>query len=562
MKINLRSISNKIILLTVIVVLITASASTVINVLTAETEMAAIMHSHMLDMAKMTFGEIEDSIKMSGKEKALSTTGLSNVCSSIKIDGVDSSYCYIVSGDGTMLLHPTSEKIGKPVENAVVTNVVKQIKKGTIPKPAVVEYEFNGEIKYASYAVANDGSYIVVISSDKKDALSGINIMKKKSVFCALIILVLMGLLAAFNSWHLVKPIGRVTSVIEKLAQLDLSENPLLGEIARRKDETGIMGRSVQSLQIALQETIQEIHNHSEDLHDASAKLSSSAEETQKTTEQVELAVHDIANGATSQANETQQATEEVVEMGRLVVGTEKAVDRLKTNANSMSLTSDNALQILNELNAVNQKTKSVILEVQKQISATNDSVNKIKDAVLVITAIAEETNLLSLNASIEAARAGEQGKGFAVVASEIQKLAEQSNSSAEDIHGIIELLLSESDKSIEAMERMMEVVNQQSEDVTNTEQAFREVKVGIDKSIDDIEDITGRMQDLGSVRSQVVDAVQSLAAIAEQNAASSEETSASVTEVSAIMEEVATNATYLSEIAESLKTSVGKFTV
>ena len=141
--------------------------------------------------------------------------------------------------------------------------------------------------------------------------------------------------------------------------------------------------------------------------------------------EQVDRAVGDIATGATSQAQETQNATENVIAMGNMIEDTNAEAERLNGNAQQMKDSSDQAMQILKELNEINDRTKQSIEEVYTQTNITNESVQKIKEATVLIASIAEETNLLSLNASIEAARAGEQGKGFAVVASQIQKLAE-----------------------------------------------------------------------------------------------------------------------------------------
>ena len=153
----------------------------------------------------------------------------------------------------------------------------------------------------------------------------------------------------------------------------------------------------------------------------------------------------DIASGATIQADETQSATENVITMGNMIEETNSVAEALHKNSKQMQESSNQAMSILKELMEVNDQTKLSIDEIYEQTNITNASAQKIKAATDIIASIAEETNLLSLNASIEAARAGEQGRGFAVVASQIQKLAEQPNDSAKQIDDITNVLIQDS---------------------------------------------------------------------------------------------------------------------
>ncbi|MBO5459374.1 MAG: methyl-accepting chemotaxis protein, partial [Lachnospira sp.] len=276
--------------------------------------------------------------------------------------------------------------------------------------------------------------------------------------------------------------------------------------------------------------------------------------------EQVENAVSDIATGATSQAEETQSATENVVEMGNMISETAREVEALKNNSEQVHNSSGEARDILNELIKVNDKTKISVQEIYEQTNTTNESALKIKEATEIITSIAEETNLLSLNASIEAARAGEQGRGFAVVASQIQKLAEQSSESALRIQEITDMLISDSTKAVKTMQIVKDNINIQNEKMIGTENKFKEVNEGILSSINGIVQIADMTDNLNIVRERVVDGVQNLSAIAEENAASSEETSASVTQVSNVIIDISENADRLKSIAEQLDREMKNF--
>ena len=176
------------------------------------------------------------------------------------------------------------------------------------------------------------------------------------------------------------------------------------------------------------------------------------------------------------------------------------------------------------------------------------------------VVSIASQTNLLALNASIEAARAGEAGRGFAVVASQIQKLAEQSDVSAKQIENIIDQLVADSEKAVATMEQVQRIIDEQSRDVDRTGEVFRSVSDGIQKSIDGINLIGQKVQNMDQARIAVVDTVSNLSAIAEENAASTQESSASVTSITGIADEMQISSEDMRKIAEDLDQRMAAF--
>lgn len=200
--------------------------------------------------------------------------------------------------------------------------------------------------------------------------------------------------------------------------------------------------------------------------------------------------------------------------------------------------------------------------EVLTESVKESEQVSQINDLTNNILSIASQTNLLALNASIEAARAGEQGKGFAVVASQIQKLAEQSNESANDIQNVIQELLKNSGVSARMMEDITGVIEKQDQDVKNTEIAFERVKDEIVRSMTHIEEIAGKTQELTDIRNQVIDVVQALSSVAEQNASSSQQTSATTVQVNDFMVKISDEAHELKKIATELQDGVQKFII
>ena len=215
------------------------------------------------------------------------------------------------------------------------------------------------------------------------------------------------------------------------------------------------------------------------------------------------------------------------------------------------------AQQRVDGLKDSSKEVQERFLEMQNTFSDFQVSVQKIKDCMAQIISIANQTNMLALNASIEAARAGEQGKGFAVVASQIQKLAEQSNESASQIDEITNALISDSTKSVETIAQVRDIMNEQSEKMEKTDSMFRQVNTGVDHAMDSVNTITEKTELLNQSREKIIDVVQNLSAIAEENAASSQETSASITQVNTVVTDISDNASGLKDIAYHLENDV-----
>ena len=544
----LHSLKAKILLLVAAAVVLTVVLNLWTVIPKSSSNISELTSNYMLDVAMVAGEGIDNQIRMSSYDSVMSGGNLSRIVGNVEIKGVKDSYTYIVDGDGTMLYHPTADKIGKPVENSVVKGVISKLKSENRPQPEVV-HNFNGEKKYAGIYVGKSKDFILVVNANKKQALSGTTSIATSTVKGSIFAMVLCLIAAIFVTRKIVAPIISATDTVEKLGNLDFS-----GDVSSDKKIT--------ELKNIIVKVMAEIRAYSESLGEAAEALKNSANESSTAAGQVETAITGIADGASSQAQETQSATENVIVMGKMIEQASTEVEQLGDNAADMHKASENAMSILAELEKINQKTMEAIHIIGEQTQKTNESAAKIKVATDMISEIAEETTLLSLNASIEAARAGEQGRGFAVVANQIQKLAEQSADATTQITEVISELVNDAQESVQTMDEVKEVMNQQSENVSQTEKAFKNVEKGIAESIESVEKITDKTRKLDEARAGVVDVVQSLSAIAEENAASAEETSASASEVGSIMEDVSQNANMLDEIAVKLNENVKRFKI
>lgn len=550
---------------------------------------------YMSDVCNTTGENLDAALNRNGVF-VLNKNTLGTLFGKVGMEGIDSSYVYVVLADGTMAYHPEEEKVGLPVENSVILEVVDKLQasksgeeaselggedlglEAEVPESEkseaetseaavediiqndVVSYNYNGLTKYAAYYITADRSAILVLTADASEILGSTYLMGGIAALIGIAVLILGGIISYRITARLMNPLLQITTEINRFSTLDFTENPTSKRLSLQNDETGQIARAIAELRLQLVDIVSQIKEQSANLYESANRLDNNAMLTSSTVKNVEAAIGEIASGANNQASETQKATENIIDMGNMIEHTNYEVDNLNTTAAAMKSSSDKASDTLQQLDEINKRAITSIDIIYEQTNTTNASAMKIKEATTLISSIADETNLLSLNASIEAARAGDAGRGFAVVAAQIQKLAEQSNNSAREIDKIIHTLIEDSQKAVTTMKQVKEIMQSQSENVTKTGSVFTQVSEGIHKSIRGVGEIADKTAHLDEARTSVVDIVQNLTAIAQQNAASTEETSASVIEVSNIMTEISDNAKRLKDIAAVLEENMFSF--
>jgi len=318
----------------------------------------------------------------------------------------------------------------------------------------------------------------------------------------------------------------------------------------------------VGSLAAKLREIVGSFQQSAHELNEAGASLDSMASQSSTATDEISRAVEEISHGAVSQAEEIESASGQIAAMGAVIEDIVSNVKNLSEASESMTSAGNASLETMQKLSDSNDRTSHAINNIGEQIQLTNESIKKISVATELITSIASQTNLLSLNASIESARAGEAGRGFAVVATEIQKLAVQSNDAAVEIQQIIGNLITESQKTMNEMQDAEVLMREQQEKLGDTKEKFDEVNVGIDVSKEQTQQIRVYVDSCDSARAAVIDVITNLSAISQENAASAEETTASMEELNATINVLAGEAVKLKEIAAQLKEEMSFFRV
>lgn len=517
--------------------------------------------NYMEDIALAYGRQVENLLGQGG---SFDSGALEHILMNANLEGVESSYTYIVDSEGNMLYHPNKDKIGKSVENVVVKGYIQDLKSGIKHDTGVVEYDYNGSIKYAACYTDENGRFILVVSADDNDVLKDSASLIVKVTAISLLIGMDAIVVVFIFIRKIVAPLSYATNAVEELAALDFRVKNEQQErrFAGLKDEVGNIMRAVLKLRGELTAVVTDLKNQSGNLFEQSASLSKSASDTMNNMKDTDRAVDEMANGATMLAQETQSASENVIEIGNMIDKVNDNTEELAKDADNMKELGENAENILRQLIAGQKEMVTHIGVVNDKTHEANKAAGKISEVVKLITEIASQTNLLSLNASIEAARAGEAGRGFAVVAENIKQLAEQTTSSAADIQDIIHDLEQKSGETVEKTEAVNNIVNKQSEDMKQTADILNQVITGITGLIDKIDSIAVSVANMDKSKENVVDVIGNLSSVSQENAASTEETSASTTMAMETVKKIADEAVKLKDIAQELEDRMKQFII
>ena len=347
------------------------------------------------------------------------------------------------------------------------------------------------------------------------------------------VVVILLTMLVLVIVRYLKKGILTTSKDLNRIANKDLSKKPFL---LHSKDELGTLSKSTQDLYRALFDMITQIETASGNLAQSSTTMRMNSGEVTTSMHDIADTVGEIAQSAGQQAEESEHASDEFEFLGEVIEKTISNTTQLNDSSEQMNQISRTGLERITELSRITKENKQLFNEIFDIIRHTNDSAGEIGKVSSIIEGIAEQTNLLALNAAIEAARAGEAGKGFAVVASEIRQLAEQSTESTTAINHILEELQAQIGHANRQSDLVSKAVDLQADSVLDSQDRFVAI-------VDTLKGMNGKIQDLDHIsrdmeesRRKVLQIITSLSQIAQQNAASTEETSATTEEILASM--------------------------
>lgn len=510
----------------------------------------------MVDVVNTTSKIMENEISNSGVDD-LDYDGYANNLSDVKLEGMDSAYMYVVQNDGTMLYHPTKEKVGQPVENAVIKGVVQQLQDGKKPGTTVVEYDFNGTTKYSAYTILNNEN-ILVLTADESEALAGITTVTGVAVGIIAIVVLIAIIISFIMGRRLMRPLVKVSTIIEDVANGNIEAD--FSVVKESNDEIGLIIEKMKELTQSLGSIVGKIRNSSDTMSSNSYELNDTSSQTLAANNEISKAVEDVAEGSTGMAASISKINENLLEMSNETKDINESVNEIRNQTTAVQDSSKIMNDKIKSMQDSSHKMDEGISAISKRIETVNTTVDKVSNIVSVIEEISSETNLLSLNASIEAARAGDAGKGFAVVAQEIRVLSDNTNTELENIKQIISSLVEECRYCVQASGTIVEDNAKQKEEIKAVLDEFGSLDEQIQKTAEKADEIEELVTAMIELNDDITKSSNSLTDVSAANAAATEEMNANIEELNAMMHGVSEMAEHMNNESDGLKEALSFF--
>lgn len=479
-------------------------------------------------------------------------------CDSLKSDGIELT---LFMGD-TCFVTSVVKADGQRNENTQMDAAIwERVKKGeTVLADGV---NVGGSEFYVCYVPLYDGNKQVIGSTWAGESEANVKATIRgavlKMVITLIVLFIVFGVVIVLLSRRIVSALEVVVGELKKLSDGDLTSEvrPSSGiaEIHAIAEDTISVREQLHTIVSGIFGNVEQLHNDMDDVQEGVTTVNSA-------TEGVVQAVDDLSKGSMDMAESVQNTQVNMIQIGDDIDNIKGLADEATTYAKEVESENQTAQAALDELMKANTDTIQVSKSVVEGINSSSEAVKKIAEAASVIESIASQTNLLSLNASIEAARAGEAGKGFAVVAGEISSLASQSDQSSKEIKAIVDEIIATSDKNVEYAGQISEAVNNEGTVLTQVSDSFTVVNEKVGGTVNAIQTIAEKTQELDSAKAQVLDDVSALSSISEENAASCQETNASMEEIGATIQTIKEEADKTLEVTETLSKAVSAFKI
>lgn len=400
-----------------------------------------------------------------------------------------------------------------------------------------------------------------IIAIDSSEYMASSNGLFVKTLLVGLV----TGAIVMFIIFRKLKKIGNdletINETVSKLKEGDLTVE-IEGDILAVQHEAGQLANNLNDTVSTLRNLMSNIDNASKSLGEAAGEVSVSASETNSRIEEIATTMNDIVEGISEQAATAEDSNTAVIKLAERLEHLKEASSSIADLTEEVKKENEQGLQSVNDLKYYTEENNKSSQAVANNINELSKKAESIETIVDTMSTIADQTNILALNASIEAARAGEMGAGFSVVAGEVKKLAEQSARHAESIRDIITAIQKDIDKSVKDVDNAISIAEKQTNAVSTVVDAFDTISNSTESITESITHIDEFVNTLNDDKDTIVENIEKIARVSQRSAASSEQISASIQEQTALTQTLATTASKLTDLSSELSDDVKKFDI
>lgn len=465
-------------------------------------------------------------------------------------------YAFLIDKKGMMLAHPEKKLVTTNIlENPDLKNIAQVM---LANDSGIYEYNYKGEDKVLVYQKLASTGWVMAVTAPKQVLFASLGSLTIKYVLVDIFAIFIAALLTLFMSYKLTRPLADLTLNARRIAEGDLSVEALV----QGNDEVATTGMAFNQMSENLRNLIGKIKASALLVSGSAGDMKQEAEEAGHISEQIAQAVSELADGATEQARSVQSSAQMISTMRNGIVAIAENAEKSVELAEKARQSVDSGFHAIQDQMKLMEENNTASVDVSHSIDALNDKSKRIGQIVDLIGDIADQTNLLALNAAIEAARAGEQGRGFAVVADEVRKLAEQSSNASQEIASLIREIQSATNQAVQQMQVAGRAVANQEGALGFTKSCFNDIQNAVIEIETQIQEVALASEELEGSAGDVSNAMGNIASVAQQSAASTEEVAAGTEEQSASVQEILKQAQNLSQEATILQEAVQRFKV